>query len=82
MRRGSFRGSVTCCSDVSGAFDKVSAERLLGKLRAKGVPPALVGVVASWLGRRAAVVIVDGASSREMVLSDMVFQGTLWGANL
>ena len=37
------------CSDVSGAFDRVRAERLLEKLRCKGVHPTMVALTESWL---------------------------------
>ena len=37
------------CSDVSGAFDRVSAERLGDKLLCKGFHPKLVKLIASWL---------------------------------
>ena len=69
-------------SDVSGAFDRVSANRLLEKLRARGMPQDLLDVISSWLRKRAAKVIVSGKESRSMVLKDMVFQGTVWGPPL
>ena len=37
------------CSDVSGASDRVRAERLPEKLRCKGVHPASVDLARSWL---------------------------------
>ena len=37
------------CSDVSGAFDKVSAARLLEKLASLGLHRDLFGTVQSWL---------------------------------
>ena len=64
------------CSDVSGAFDRVRAERLLEKLRSKGVPPTLVALGGSWLQQRTAQV-VDGQRSAKMSLKNMVFQGTV-----
>ena len=70
------------CSDVSGAFDKVSASRLLEKLKAKGMPSALIKVVSSWLRDRVGHVVVAGAQSAMMLLKDMVFQGTVWGPTL
>ena len=67
------------CGDVAGAFDKVSSDRLLQKLRAKGLHPKVVAVIGSWLQGRSAHVIVEGKSSIPMCLVNMVFQGTVWG---
>ena len=69
------------CSDVSGAFDRVRAERLLEKLRSKGVHPALVDLAGSWLQQRSAQV-VEGQRSDKMLLRNMVFQGTVLGPTL
>ena len=69
-------------SDVSGAFDRVSASRLLSKLRAKGIPEDLLKVIQSWLRKRRAQVIVGGEASDSMALENMVFQGTVWGPTL
>ena len=70
------------CSDVSGAFDRVRLERLLAKLRAKGVPEPWVELFASWLRQRPAKVAVNGQFSEEMLLMNMVFQGAVWGPTL
>ena len=67
------------CSDVSGAFDRVSSTRLLAKLKQKGVHPQIVSVLESWLDEREAYVIVDGVSSERSLLRDSVFQGTVLG---
>ena len=69
-------------SDVSGAFDRVSACRLLEKLRAKGMPDDLIKVIQSWLRQRSARVIVSGQESDSMTLENMVFHGTVWGPPL
>ena len=69
------------CSDVSGAFDKVNAERLLKKLRARGMPSDLLAVLRSWLQCRLGKVVVSGTESSEIKLCNQVFQGTVWGAN-
>ena len=66
------------CSDVSGAFDRVQAERLLEKLRGKGVHPTMVALTESWLQQRTAHVVVEGQYSDKMVLKNMVFQGTVF----
>ena len=56
------------CSDVSGAFDRVRCERLLAKLRAKGVAEDWVELFGSWLRERPAKVAVNGRFSDEMAL--------------
>ena len=67
------------CSDVSGAFDNANRERLLGKLRAKGVHADLIRVISSWLLSRAARVVVGSACKEAAELRNMVYQGTVWG---
>ena len=68
---------AVCCSDVSGAVDRVRAERLLEKLRYKGVHSVLVSLAGSWLQQRTAQVVVEGQRSNKMRLRNMVFQGTV-----
>ena len=51
------------CSDVSGAFDKVSSSRLLEKLSIHGVHADILKVLRSWLGERKANVVVGGVNS-------------------
>ena len=70
------------CSDVSGAFDRVRAERLLEKLRCKGVHPAFVDLAGSRLQQRSAQVVVEGQRSDKMLLRNVVFQGTVPGPTL
>jgi hypothetical protein len=67
------------CSDVSGAFDRVPLQRLAAKLKQKGLHPQMVAVLISWLQQRIAHIVVAGASSFEMTLRNMVFQGTVTG---
>ena len=69
-------------SDVSGAFDRVSADRLIAKLRARQVPDDLLKVLASWLKARWAEVVVCGKRSLRYCLQNMVFQGTVLGPTL
>ena len=64
---------------MSGAFDRVKAERLVEKLRQKGVPEKWVKLFESWLRERKATVIIGGEHSLAMLLCDMVIQGTVWG---
>ena len=52
------------CSDVSGAFDRVSTRRMLDKVRAKGMRNDMVKVFEAWLAERKAVVAAEG--SREI----------------
>ena len=70
------------CSDVSGAFDKVSTDILMDKLRRLNIHPKILAVLESWLQARKAKVIVDGESSFEFWLREMVYQGTVWGPPL
>jgi len=67
------------CSDVSGAFDRVRFDRLVAKLKTKGLHPRIVAVLASWLQQRFAHVVVGGTTSDKMTLSNMVHQGTVTG---
>ena len=55
-------------SDVSGAFDRVSVERLVDKLRSKGFHPRLIEVIKSWLQQRRAKVVVGGEMSDDIFL--------------
>ena len=50
------------CSDVAGAFDRVSAARLRDKLLRSGVHVSVVDVLVSWLEKRRARIFVDGAA--------------------
>ena len=70
------------CSDVAGAFDKVPSGRLAEKLQAKGVTTKVFNVLVSWLEYRYAVVVVDGVYSKQTTLTNMVYQGTVWGPPL
>ena len=70
---------VIYCSDVSGAFDCVDAERLCAKLRSFSVPEQLVDLLASWLRPRRARVVVGGQQSSPIDMRDMVYQGTVLG---
>ena len=70
------------CSDVAGAFDRVSRERLMFKLEAKGIDPRIIKVIGSWLEPRTASVVVGGAKSDFFSIHDMVYQGTVLGPQL
>ena len=79
---GRQRKIAVYCSDVSGAFDKVNSRRRLQKLRARGVPDAILLVIQSWLYERRARVAVGGKFSRDMKIGNMVYQGTVLGPPL
>ncbi len=68
--------------DISGAFDRVDAEKLLKKLRRLGVCDILLAFFEDFLAPRLAHVAVDGSQSYEFVLKDMVFPGTVLGPSL
>jgi hypothetical protein len=70
------------CSDVSGAFDRVRAERLIAKLRAWRIHDQIIEVIKSWLRQRTANIVVGGDYSDAMALLNMVFQGTVLGPML
>ena len=70
------------CSDVSGAFDRVRAKRLLLKLERHGVHEVILKLLSSWLSERQSTVVVDGEHSEQAALLNSVFQGTVWGPPL
>ena len=76
------RKAAVYCSDVSGAFDRVSVKRLLQKLEAKRIHKQIVAVIAPWLRERQAYVAVGGEKSAGITSKDMVYQGTVWGPAL
>ena len=59
-------------SDVSEESDRVCRECMVEKMKNKGLHPLIVEVLASWLHDRFAHIVVIGASSRDMGLSNMV----------
>lgn len=70
------------CSDVSGAFDRVRSNILVNKLHALGISSTFVRVIESWLQERTAKVVVGGACSEDLHMSNMIFQGTVLGPML
>ena len=70
------------CSDVSGAFDRVKVERLAAKLRSKKLHHEIIAILESWLRQRSSMVVIGGKMSKEMLLRDMVFPGTVLGPTL
>ena len=69
-------------SDVSAAFDRVAADRLLQKLALHGLHQRLLAVISSWLAERRSSVVVEGSRSRPRPLANSVYQGTVWGPPL
>ena len=67
---------------MSGAFDKVNSRRLFIKLRANGVPEDIHAVLRSLLSARKARVAVGWKFSGDIVIRDMVYQGTVLGPPL
>ena len=65
--------------DISGAFDKVSRTLLLGRLAECGVPSQYLDFLNAYLLSRQGVVLVEGKQSDPIILTDMVFQGTVLG---
>jgi hypothetical protein len=55
--------SVLRQEDISGAFDRVSFSRLLGRLKCAGVHQRLVDMFSSFLNERSAVVVKDNRCS-------------------
>ena len=70
------------CSDVSGAFDKVSMERLCQKLARLGLHEDVYGFLCSWLQDRNSRVVAGGQCSQAEPLTNSVFQGTVLGPPL
>ena len=66
-------------SDISGAFDKGSRCSIIGKLSQIGLSESFLDVLNSYLLIRQGSVRVEGAVSEAMLLTDMVFQGTVLG---
>ena len=67
------------CSDVSGAFDRVSRRRFVAKLPAKGISKEFMAIFDAWLQEREARVVVGGQYGDPMNLRNMIYTGTVWG---
>jgi Reverse transcriptase (RNA-dependent DNA polymerase) len=65
--------------DFSKAFDKVPRERLIVKLKAKGIQGELIDWLQNWLCDRVQTVKVRGAESEEQDVESGVPQGTVLG---
>ena len=69
-------------SDISGAFDRVWKEYLIGKLASVGVPDVFLDFLNAYLAPRVGYVTVAGVFSDVFDLCNMVFQGTVLGPSL
>jgi hypothetical protein len=65
--------------DFAKAFDKVPRQRLIKKLRAKGVDEQIVKWIENWLSNRTQVVCVQGEKSESCEVDSGVPQGTVLG---
>ena len=54
--------------DVKGAYNGVYKERLLQRLRARGIPPVLVQWIDAFCSRRTATILVNGYTSKKQDL--------------
>ena len=70
------------CSDVAGAFDRVSFERLCAKLQRLGLHEDVLGFLTSWLEERTSQVVLGGSASETEPLANSVYQGTVLGPPL
>ena len=80
LERGDMIGLY--CADVSGAFDRLSHERLGDKLGLRGLHPDLLRFLHGWLEDRSSEVVVGGSSSGRAPFCDSAFQGTILGPSL
>ena len=69
-------------ADISSAFDKVSRTLLLAKLAQLGVAESFLDFLNSYLLSREGYVAVEGVLSECMMLTDIVYQGTVLGPSL
>lgn len=70
------------CSDVSGAFDRVCASRLVQEPASQRLHPRIRAMLSSWLEPRQSQVLVEGSKSCSQELTNSVYQGTVWGPPL
>jgi retron-type reverse transcriptase len=68
--------------DFAKAFDKVPRQRLIAKLRAKGIEKGVVTWIEDWLTGRTQRVSIQGEQSEESSVDSGVPQGTVLGPTL
>ena len=69
-------------SDISGAFDRLFKDYLMGKLHSVGVPDMYLEFLGAYLQPRLGYVSIEGVLSEVFQLMDTVFQGTVLGPAL
>jgi hypothetical protein len=69
-------------ADISGAFDHFDKRILSSILASRGVPKNLARLMEDWLSHHECRIRVDGMQSEVHVITDQVFQGTVWGPTL
>jgi retron-type reverse transcriptase len=65
--------------DFAKAFDKVPRQRLVKKMRAKGLDPGVITWIENWLTDRTQCVCVQGEKSESCPVDSGVPQGTVLG---
>ena len=68
--------------DISKAFDRVSHDCLLHKLKSYGILGQIFGLISSFLSNRQLRVVLDGKSSQEYPVNAGVPQGSILGPAL
>ena len=68
--------------DFSKAFDKVSHQRLIGKLRHYGINGKTVDWIEAFLSDRSQRVVVEGQASKTVAVTSGVPQGSVLGPSL
>ena len=66
-------------TDIKSAFDRVDKRLLLAKLRRTGLGQQWIDFFSSYLDPRTAHIVLNGHSSSDFFITDMVFQGTVMG---
>jgi ribonuclease P/MRP protein subunit RPP40 len=75
-------GPVLVSLDFAKAFDKVLRERLVRKMKTKGLHPRIVNWIEKWLTGRTQRVCVKSEKSESCPVESGVPQGTVLGPTL
>ena len=68
--------------DISKAFDRVSHDGILHKLKFHGISGQIFGFISSFLSSRRLRLVLDGKSSQEYQVNAGVLQGSILGPAL